>query len=123
MRVVASAHDSGDEVGPGAGRDEGLGAVDDVVIAFAYGARLDAGYVTAGAWLCDRQRADLVAREGGLRVAVDEIRVAAADDVRQRDARGEPPRPPPTGPAVVEDLLVDDGGVDRVAALATDAFR
>src|SRR3954470_23908967 len=108
--MLAGADDRGDEVGSRAGGDEGLGTVDDVVIAVPYGAGLDAGDVAAGARLGDRERADLLAGEGGLRVTVDQIRVAAADDGRQRDAMGEQGREAAAGPAVVEDLLVDDGG-------------
>src|SRR4051794_12185565 len=79
------------------------------------GGVLEAGAAAAGAGLGHGERADLLAGEGGLRVTFDEIRVAAADDVRQRDAMGEQRREHAARPAVVEDLLVDDGGVDRVA--------
>ena len=64
--VLAGAHRGDHQVGVDAVGDEGLAAVDDVVVAVALRARADAGQVGAGAGLGHRDRGDqLAGRDAG----------------------------------------------------------
>ena len=62
--------DEDDEVGARAVGDEGLGAVDHVLVAVADRGRADAGDVGAGAGLGDPEAADLLALDPGVEVAL-----------------------------------------------------
>ena len=60
-RGVGRAGEEEDDVGPGAVRDEHLGAVDDVVVAVAHGPGREVARVRAGAGLGEAEAADVLA--------------------------------------------------------------
>ena len=116
----AGADGGGHEVGADAAGDEGLGAVDDVVVALAHGGGPDAGDVGAAARLGDRERADGLAGQGRADEPVDEVGVAGGGDVGQRDAAGEQPGHQPAGGALLEHRLLQVDGVEQGAAATAD---
>ena len=75
MTRAAGAHRSGHEVGADPAGDEGLGAVDDVVVALSGRDGADARHVGATAWLGDRERADGLARQRRSDEPVDQVGV------------------------------------------------
>ncbi len=117
---AAGADRGGHEVGADAAGDEGLGAVDDVVVAVAPRGRRDAGDVGPAARLGDREAADQLARQGGSDEPVDQVGVAAGRDVRQGDAAGEEGGHQPARGARLEAALLQRDAVEEVTALAAD---
>ena len=82
--VRVGLRDEHDEVGAVAVGDVGLRAVDDVLVAVAHGARLDAGDVGAGVGLGDAEAEDLLALDRGHEVLLLLLLGAEQVDRRRR---------------------------------------
>jgi hypothetical protein len=112
--------DGDDEVGEDAVADEGLGSVDDVLVALAPSSGADAGDVRPAAGLGHGERADLLAGQRGPHEAVDEIGRAVGTDVRQGDPTGEECGHQATGGARLEERLLHRDRVEQVTTLPAD---
>ncbi len=119
---ASGPHGGGDEVGPHAAGDEGLGPVDDVAVRVGVPARggPDRRDVRPATGLGDRQRADELAGQRRSHPAVHLLRGAAGGEVRQCDAAGEQRRHQPARRTRVEAALLQRDRVQQVAALAAD---
>ena len=80
--VGVGLRDQDDVVGASAVGDEGLGAVDHVLVAVALGRGADAGDVGAGARLGDPEQADQLALDGGDQIAL--LLILGAEQVDRR---------------------------------------
>ena len=118
----AGPHRGRDEVRAGTAGDERLGAVDDVGVPVALGPGAQARDVGAAVGFGDRERTDELAGQRGAGVAVDQVAVAAGHEMRQGDAVGEQRGTQAAGAAGLDQLLGEDGDVDRVPAGATCLF-
>jgi len=123
MPGAAGAHGGGHEVGPHAGGDVELRAVDHPGVAVADRPRADGGDVRAAVGLGDAQRADHLAGQGRADELLDQCLISGRDDVRQRDPVRQQRRDQPARAPGGDDLLRHQEPVDRVAAAPADLLR
>ena len=119
---AAGAHRERDEVGAHARGDEGLRAVDDVMIAVAPRGRAEIRDIGAAAGLGDRERRDFLAREDLRQHARLHLLRAAMQDRRRADRVAEEARRHAAA-AGARDLLHRDDAHEAVALGPAVALR